>query len=168
MVQEAGQSEASPPQGVRTRRLSTVSEGGPPPEWVHPPPRLTFSDLEVDGSLSPDQLARAIPEHSFGRWRLCYETVARSTPNLAGRIRIRLSVDRQGQVVEAVKTLSSVDSRDLLDCVIHFDRDWLAYVLSDSGPHQPARGTRGPGHIAFTIGRPPDSGGAEEGSDGSP
>jgi hypothetical protein len=65
-----------------------------------------------------DDISQALAGHR-AESRACYDTAAKKTPNLAGRIIINFRIDEQGHVTETSQGMQDdqIQDQDLVNCV---------------------------------------------------
>ncbi|MBI5545580.1 MAG: AgmX/PglI C-terminal domain-containing protein [Deltaproteobacteria bacterium] len=108
--------------GVREGRdgipsLKRDTKSTPTPEFDDTPP-------ETDGTLDPEHVRRIIRSH-VSQIRYCYEQRLVSVPDLAGKVRVRFTVDAQGDVPAASATEgTTINDRGLLQCILSRVRSW--------------------------------------------
>jgi len=115
------------PKDVSTFRVA-LSEPAPEP----PPPSSPFGDgrigqsrtsisvrpgnISVSAGLPPEVVQRIIRQN-FGRFRLCYENGLRNNPDLAGMVAIKLTINRKGEVENAVNDHSALPDPSVVSCI---------------------------------------------------
>jgi hypothetical protein len=67
---------------------------------------------------TPVEVSRVI-EQASGRYRACYEEGLRTNPSLAGRVSIRLEIERDGSVTRAEDAGSNLPDASVVQCVVH-------------------------------------------------
>jgi hypothetical protein len=82
--------------------------------------------------LPPDTVQRVV-RASFGAFRICYELGLRRNPVLAGRVVLKLTIDRSGNVSRALDVGSTIGDGDVVACVVR-SAGALAFPASDDGP----------------------------------
>ena len=80
-------------------------------------PSLRQGKTEVTGRLPPEVIQRIVRQN-FGRYRLCYENALRAKPDLAGTVRVKLVIERDGSVRDAKDDKSDVKDAGLIACVV--------------------------------------------------
>lgn len=87
----------SQPEVVLVQALPPEDGSTSPPG---PPPRMRVGEPGISGRLPPEVIQRIV-RASFRDLRKCYEEGLRRDPNLAGRIKVRFVIDRDGSVTKA-------------------------------------------------------------------
>lgn len=90
------------------------SGGGGPPRQKQP---VRLETLRVNGRL-PAEVVRRIIQRNVPRLRACYEAALNRNTKLAGKLTVRLTIDRRGAVAEASDAGNDVRDAQLVGCVL--------------------------------------------------
>ncbi len=74
-------------------------------------------DTPKGGHLAPAVIQRVV-RAAFGDLRRCYEDGLRASPNLVGRVTVKLVIDTDGHVAFAKAETSDLPDRRVVDCVV--------------------------------------------------
>ena len=80
------------------------------------PPQVRMGATSVSGRLPPEVIQRIV-RSNFGRFRACYEKGLIKDPSLAGRVKMRFVISREGDVSSA--SGGGDMSATVTQCVIH-------------------------------------------------
>jgi TonB family protein len=86
-------------------------------------PRIRAARMKVMGSLDRSGIQRVIRRQMSGV-RRCYEKQLTKNPNLAGKIVVKFTIDKNGTVKNASIQLDTVGSRELSKCILKLVRKW--------------------------------------------
>jgi len=75
------------------------------------------SDTQKRGHLAPALIQRVV-RAAYGDLRKCYEDGLRASPNLVGRVTLKLVIDTDGHVAFAKAETSDLPNRTVVDCVV--------------------------------------------------
>lgn len=79
-------------------------------------PSLRQGKTEVNGRLPPEVIQRIVRQN-FGRFRLCYEKALRAKPDLAGTVRTKFVIERDGSVKDVKDDKSDLKDPAVVACV---------------------------------------------------
>jgi hypothetical protein len=71
----------------------------------------------ISGRLPPEAVRRIV-QQNHGRFRLCYENGLAKDPSLAGRVRVKFVIARDGSVSTSADAGSSLGDPDVVACVV--------------------------------------------------
>ncbi len=80
-------------------------------------PTLTEGEVRVQGATEPEVVRRIIRQN-FGRFRLCYDNGLRSHPLLAGRVSVKVVIDRSGAVTGVQDDGSDLPDKEVVACIV--------------------------------------------------
>jgi hypothetical protein len=80
-------------------------------------PRMRVGSPSVSGRLPPEVIQRIVRQN-FGRFRLCYESGLRSSPNLTGRVSVAFVIGRDGAVSSVQNGGSDLPDSGVVACVV--------------------------------------------------
>jgi hypothetical protein len=90
--------------------------------WEPPPkPEPELAELVSSGVLVPETVRRVI-QASHGKARRCYERGLAQNPQLAGKVTLELLIARSGEVSSSEITFSSLNDREVEDCLAAFGK----------------------------------------------
>lgn len=100
---------------------------GPPPPLVPSCAELQRRgphDRDVCGVVAgngyiPTKAVKKVVEENMGRLRLCYEKALKTSPNLAGIVRVKFVINRNGDVSTAQDAGSCIADMSVVACVVH-------------------------------------------------
>jgi Ca-activated chloride channel family protein len=81
------------------------------------PPQVRMGATSVSGRLPPEVVQRIVRQN-FGRFRLCYESGLRNSPNLAGRVSVRFLIGMDGAVSAVGNAGSDIADNSVVSCVV--------------------------------------------------
>lgn len=79
--------------------------------------KVTTGAASVDKGLPPDAV-RHVARRSAGRFRFCYEKALMKDPNLAGKVLVKLTIEKDGAVSSATDAGSTLPDKDVVACVV--------------------------------------------------
>ena len=105
--------------GVGTRSTGVTSESLSPEYRA----RVRLADVRLD-SGGPDDLAsaRRTQKRYMGRYKSCYERELSTSPDLAGRIEVRMTITPEGRVASAQTVTNRLGSPAVADCIVRSAR----------------------------------------------
>ncbi|GAB4291420.1 MAG: hypothetical protein Kow0090_04920 [Myxococcota bacterium] len=83
----------------------------------------TTGPIDVDGSLSPQQIARVVKSR-LSAVQNCYETALKRNPKLQGKIVIAFTIAKDGRVKGADVESSTISDPSVASCIISRLRHW--------------------------------------------
>lgn len=87
-------------------------------------PDLTFGELQVQGSLDKELVARVIRQHRR-ELQYCYEKELEANPDLAGKLEFKFTVAPEGDVVSALIVESTMHDKAVESCATSKIRRWV-------------------------------------------
>ncbi len=81
-------------------------------------PRVTPEGItSVSGRLPPETIQRTV-RAQYGAFRFCYQKGLDANPNLAGRVTVRFTIDREGAVSTAANGGSDLPDSGVVSCIV--------------------------------------------------
>ncbi len=110
-----------------------IGQSRGPMEKGHPKATFTMRTpiARVNGRLDPIVIQRVIQLNS-GRFRSCYASGLRTNPELAGTVRVKFIIDRNGGVSTAVDGGSAIPDASVTSCVVRTFSS-LSFPAPDGG-----------------------------------
>jgi len=78
---------------------------------------------EMSGGLSSEQVRKVVVSHA-GALRACYESAARSNPELRGGVTVTWQIDESGNVTSASLARTTLDSPPVEGCILRQVKSW--------------------------------------------
>lgn len=96
---------------VQLRALKSPDPKYPYPSAARSPP----------GRLPPEKI-QSIVRSAYAEFRQCYERALASRPGLSGRVTVRFVIGREGKVVEAEVSETTLPDKEATTCMLHHYR----------------------------------------------
>ena len=80
------------------------------------PPQVRMGATQVTGRLPPEVIQRIVRQN-FGRFRLCYEAGLKSNADLAGKVAIKFTIEKDGAVGAVSDGGSDMPDKNVTACV---------------------------------------------------
>jgi hypothetical protein len=71
----------------------------------------------VQGALDPGIIKKVVKENG-ARFRQCYESGAKNNPSLAGKVSVKLTIDKTGAVIAAEETSGAFPDKAVVSCIL--------------------------------------------------
>lgn len=111
--------------GSRTPWGTDRADGGAPA------PSLRQGEVKVDGKLDPEIVKRVVRQN-FGKFRLCYEDGLRTNAKLAGKVIVKLTIDKSGKVIKPSDGGSDLADPKVVSCIVK-GLEGLSFPAPESG-----------------------------------
>jgi Ca-activated chloride channel family protein len=102
---------AAPSNGAEGQRRMAAAHAAPTPP-------IKDDDITANGGRLAPEVIRRIVRQNFGRFRLCYENGLKTNPALAGHVKVKFVIGKDGAVATASDGGSDLPSRDVVACVV--------------------------------------------------
>jgi hypothetical protein len=86
-------------------------------------PRVRTGNADVEGGLSREVIRRVVRRH-IDELRFCYEQALDRDPELAGRVSVQFTIDREGSVREAAIASDTMGDGATSACIAHVVQRW--------------------------------------------
>jgi hypothetical protein len=100
------------------------------PRIAVPLPKLRLVESQAKGGL-PNEIVGRIVRQRFGRFRSCYATAVATRKNVAGRITLELSIERDGKLTGVKNAGSTLNDATAVRCVVDATTD-LEFPKTDA------------------------------------
>lgn len=110
-------------EGIGLGNIGAIGGGGPHPTITSTStstvksPKLHQDATTVNGRLPPEVIQRIVRQN-FGRFRLCYEQGLAKDPTLAGQVKVKFVVGRDGSVSSVSDAGSTLPDSTVVACVV--------------------------------------------------